>query len=142
MTWLAEKQAPVFVVATANEISQLPAELLRKGRLDEIFFVDLPAVGERREILSIHLRRRQRDPDRFDLEGLGAASEGFSGAELEQAVIAALYDAFYERMELTTAHVLSAIQQTVPLARTMQEQVAELRAWALGRARPAGRNLT
>ena len=139
LTWLSEKQAPVFVVATANEISQLPAELLRKGRLDEIFFIDLPAAAEREEILAIHLRRRQRDPARFDIGGLGAVTEGFSGAELEQGVIAALYDAFYERAELTTPHLLRAIRETVPLVRTMEEQVAELRAWAVGRARPAGR---
>ena len=95
LTWLSEKTAPVFVVATANDISQLPPELLRKGRLDEIFFVDLPSEEERAEIFRIHLSRRGRDPEDFDLPALVAASEDFSGAEIEEAIISALYDAFY-----------------------------------------------
>src|SRR5207248_934811 len=121
LTWLSEKTAPVFVVATANDISQLPPELLRKGRFDETFFVDLPTADERREIFGIHLAKRGRDAGQFDLEALIAASESFSGAEIEQAIISALYDAFYARNELTAEHVLETLCQAVPLARTMDE---------------------
>src|SRR6266700_2978050 len=99
LTWLSEKTAPVFVVATANEISQLPAELLRKGRLDEIFFVDLPSDEERKEIFAIHLAKRGRDPRQFDLDTLVACSENFSGAEIEEGINSALYDAFYAKEE-------------------------------------------
>jgi hypothetical protein len=137
LTWLSEKQAPVFVAATANDISQLPPELLRKGRLDEIFFVDLPALGERIEVLRIHFQKRGRDPAGFDLEALAQASHDFSGAELEEAINSGLYDAFYAGEQLTTTHVLTALAQTVPLARTMAEQISYLRAWAEGRARNA-----
>jgi ATP-dependent 26S proteasome regulatory subunit len=137
LTWLSEKTAPVFVVATANDISQLPPELLRKGRLDEIFFVDLPAREERAEILRIHLARRGRDPAAFDLPALADASHDFSGAEIEEAIISALYDAFSEKEELSSAYILSALSQTVPLAKTMDEQISRLRAWAEGRARNA-----
>jgi ATP-dependent Zn protease len=137
LTWLSEKTKPVFVVATANDITQLPAELLRKGRLDEIFFVDLPAEAERQEIFGIHLRKRGRDPALFDLETLARTSENFSGAEIEQAIISALYDAFYAQSEVTSPHILEAIRQTVPLAKTMDEQINRLRNWAEGRARNA-----
>ncbi len=139
LTWLSEKQKPVFVLATANNISQLPPELLRKGRLDEIFFVDLPNAVERAQILQIHLRKRGRDPQQFDTKQLVAASEGFSGAEIEEAVISALYDVFYLQKELQTADVVAAIQETVPLSRTMAEGVSALRSWAEGRARFASR---
>jgi ATP-dependent 26S proteasome regulatory subunit len=137
LTWLSEKTAPVFVVATANDISQLPPELLRKGRLDEIFFVDLPARQERREVFGIHVRKRGRDPAQFDLDALADASRDFSGAEIEEAINSGLYDAFYAKEQLTTAHVLEALAQTVPLARTMDEQINRLRSWAEGRARNA-----
>jgi len=137
LTWLSEKTAPVFVVATANDISQLPPELLRKGRLDEIFFVDLPARAERLEIFRIHLQKRGRDDARFNLEALAAASEDFSGAEIEEAINSALYDAFNGRTDLTTEHVSNALAQTVPLAQTMDEQINQLRSWADGRARNA-----
>ncbi len=137
LTWLSEKDAPVFVVATANDISQLPPELLRKGRLDEIFFVDLPSEAERAEVFRIHLLKRGRQPENFDLPGLVAASPNFSGAEVEEAIISALYDAFYAGTELTTEHVLDALKETVPLARTMDEQINRLRSWAEGRARNA-----
>lgn len=137
LTWLSEKTAPVFVVATANEIAHLPPELLRKGRLDEIFFVDLPSRAERREIFRIHLARRSRDAAAFDLAALADASDQFSGAEIEEAINSALYDAFYARTDLTTAQVLASIAQTVPLAKTMAEQIGELRTWAEGRARSA-----
>jgi SpoVK/Ycf46/Vps4 family AAA+-type ATPase len=135
LTWLSEKKQPVFVLATANNITRLPAELLRKGRFDEIFFVDLPNRGERGRIFEIHIAKRGRDPKRFDTSALGEAAEGFSGAEIEQAVISALYDAFYLGKDLATAHVLKAIHETVPLSRTMNESIANLRAWANGRAR-------
>ena len=137
LTWLSEKTAPVFVVATANDISQLPAELLRKGRLDEIFFVDLPGPDERTEIFGIHIVRRGREPMHFDLPALAQASPGFSGAEIEEAINSALYDAFYAGEELTMGHLLESLRQTVPLARTMDEQISRLRAWADGRARNA-----
>ncbi len=137
LTWLSEKTAPVFVVATANDISQLPAELLRKGRLDEIFFVDLPTAEERTEIFRIHLAKRRRDAEQFNLEALVDASKDFSGAEVEEAIVSGLYDAFYGQQELTTEHVLEALHQTVPLAKTMDEQINRLRSWAEGRARNA-----
>jgi SpoVK/Ycf46/Vps4 family AAA+-type ATPase len=137
LTWLSEKTAPVFVVATANDISQLPPELLRKGRLDEIFFVDLPAPDERKEIFKIHIAKRKRDPSKFDLDALADASAEFSGAEIEEAVNSALYDAFYTRTELATDNIRTSLSQTVPLARTMDEQINRLRSWAEGRARNA-----
>jgi hypothetical protein len=137
LTWLSEKSAPVFVVATANDVSQLPPELLRKGRLDEIFYVDLPLEEERAEIFRIHLSKRNRNPEGFDLSALVTASPDFSGAEIEEAIISALYDAYYERQELTTAHVVAALGQTVPLAKTMAEKIAAQRNWASGRARNA-----
>jgi ATP-dependent 26S proteasome regulatory subunit len=137
ITWLQEKTAPVMVVATANDISQLPPELMRKGRFDEIFFVDLPAEDERDEIFEIHLRKRKRDPARFDLKGLAAEAVGFSGAEIEQAIIAALYDAFDAGRDIETEDVVRSVRQSVPLSRTMKEQIALLREWAVTRARPA-----
>ncbi len=139
LTWLSEKTAPVFVVATANDISQLPPELLRKGRFDDLFFVDLPGPAERAEIFAIHLARRGRDPAGFDLPALTAASADFSGAEIEEAVISALYEGFSRGEELNTGHVLLALRETVPLARTMAEHLQRLRDWAAGRARPASR---
>ena len=137
LTWLSEKTAPVFVVATANDISQLPPELLRKGRLDEIFFVDLPDKEERAEIFGIHLNKRGRDAAAFDLEALADASRDFSGAEIEEAINSALYDAFYDKQDIRTEHVLNSVTQTVPLAKTMDEQIHRLRHWAEGRARHA-----
>jgi len=137
LTWLSEKTAPVFVVATANDISQLPPELLRKGRLDEIFFVDLPSRDERLEVFRIHVTKRGRAVGQFDLAALADASPNFSGAEIEEAINSALYDAFYAKTELTTQQVLVALAQTVPLAKTMDEQINRLRSWAEGRARNA-----
>jgi AAA+ superfamily predicted ATPase len=137
VTWMQEKTAPVFVVATANDISQLPPELLRKGRFDEIFFVDLPADDERREIFGIHLKRRGRDLARFDLDALAQASDGFSGAEIEQAVIAALYRAFDRGGEVTSEDIIASLRETVPLSVTMSEDIDELREWARLRTRPA-----
>ncbi|MEW6305898.1 MAG: AAA family ATPase [Verrucomicrobiota bacterium] len=139
LTWLSEKTASVFVVCTANDISQLPPELLRKGRMDEIFFVDLPNAAERAEIFAIHIAKRRRDPAQFDLAQLAAQSHDFSGAEIEEAINSALYDAFYSKRDLNSADILNALAQTVPLSRTMDEQLARLRAWAEGRARHATR---
>ena len=137
LAWLQEKRAPVFVAATCNDIQILPPELLRKGRFDEIFFVDLPDPEARREILRIHLEKRQRSAAEFDLEALAGGSEGFSGAELEQAIVAALYTAFSAQQELSTELLLAELGRTHPLAVTRREDVERLRAWARGRTVPA-----
>jgi ATP-dependent 26S proteasome regulatory subunit len=137
LTWMAEKQAAVFVVATANEIADLPPELVRKGRFDEIFFVDLPGDRVRAEILQIHMKRRDLDAKSFDLAKLVATSQGFSGAEIEQGLVAALYAAHACGEALGTAHVLAEFQRTRPLSVVMAERVAALRAWAEGRTVPA-----
>lgn len=137
LTWLQEKQSPVFVVATANDVSALPPELLRKGRFDEIFFIDLPTHKEREEIFTIHLRKRGRDPQKFNIPKLARAAEGFSGAEIEQAIISALFDAFHRSADLDDEAILQELKRTVPLSRTMREHIAALREWASDRARPA-----
>lgn len=139
VTWLQEKTQPVFVIATANDISQLPPELLRKGRFDEIFFVDLPDAEERQEIFRIHLEKRHRLAAQFNLTLLQDQSAGFSGAEIEQVVISALYDAFEHGRPLTTEDVLKSLRETVPLSQTMSEQIAALRKWSKTRARSASR---
>jgi SpoVK/Ycf46/Vps4 family AAA+-type ATPase len=127
----------VFVIATANDISHLPPEMLRKGRVDEIFFVDLPTERERRAIFQIHLAKRKRDPARFDLERLARQSDGFSGAEIEEAIISGLFDAFSQGTDLGTEILMAGLAETVPLSRTMSEELNRLRNWAQGRARPA-----
>src|SRR6059058_1541220 len=137
LTWLQEKTEPVFVVATANQIGSLPPELVRRGRFDEIFFIDLPATAERREIWRIHLAQRRRDPQAFDLSELAQRTEGFSGAEIEQAVIAGLHLAFAEGKDLEQRHLLRAVEDTIPFATTMGEEIARSREWAKTRARPA-----
>lgn len=137
LTWMQEKTEPVFVVATANDISQLPPELLRKGRLDEIFFVDLPGLESRKEILSIHIGKKEREPDDFDLEKLAKESKGYSGAELEEAVREAMFQAFSDEREFATDDISKAIETIVPLVATMPETIADLRKWAKARARPA-----
>jgi SpoVK/Ycf46/Vps4 family AAA+-type ATPase len=137
ITWLQEKRSPVFVIATANNVTQLPPELLRKGRFDEIFFCDLPAAEERKQIFDIHLRKKHRDPSGFELDKLVAATGDFSGAEVEQAVIAALYDAFDASRDLSTEGLLAALGDIVPLAVTMREQIEGMREWARTRARDA-----
>jgi ATP-dependent 26S proteasome regulatory subunit len=134
LTWLQEKTRPVFVVATANRIGQLPPELLRKGRIDEIFFVDLPSAAARREIFEIHLKRKQREPDQFQIDELLENSNGFSGAEIEEAIKDALFTAFDEGIDLTTRHILKALRSTTPLARTRSEEISQMRAWAKSRA--------
>lgn len=137
LTWLQEKHKPVFVVATANDVSALPPELLRKGRFDEIFFIDLPTHTEREQIFSIHLRKRKREPAQFDLPTLAQATEGFSGAEIEQVVIGALFTAFAAGRDLTTEDLLHEIRSTIPLSVMMREEINELRTWAQMRTRPA-----
>jgi ATP-dependent 26S proteasome regulatory subunit len=137
LAWMQERQRSVFVIATANDVRRLPPELLRKGRFDEIFFVDLPGAEARRAIVSIHLARRKREPADFDLQAIAAASEGFSGAELEQAIVAALYDCFSRREPLCTEAILAEIARTRPLSVTMAENVESLRRWARERAVPA-----
>ncbi len=137
LTWLQEKRKPVFVVATANDVSQLPPELLRKGRFDEVFFIDLPTQPEREQVFAIHLRKRKRDPNQYDLTKLAKASEGFSGAEIEQVVVGALFTAFDAKRDLTMDDLLAEIQSTVPLSVMMREEIDELRTWARMRTRPA-----
>jgi len=137
LTWMQEKTSPVFVMATANRVERLPGEFLRKGRFDEIFFVDLPTPEERQQIFNIHLSKRRRDITRFDIEQLAKVSDGFSGAEIEQALVAAMYEAFAQDREFTQLDIIAAIKATLPLSRTMTEQVTALRDWARQRARPA-----
>ena len=137
LTWLAEKQTRVFVVATANEIEQLPPELIRKGRFDEIFFVDLPDLEARKQILQIHARKRSIPLDTDALEGLAQASDGFSGAEIEQAIVAALYTAHAQHQNVDAKMIRAELAATKPLAVVMAEKVAALRAWAQERTVPA-----
>ena len=137
LTWMQEKKSPVFVMATANRVERLPGEFLRKGRFDEIFFVDLPTKEERQDIFQIHLSKRRRDIGRFDLEQLSNMCDGFSGAEIEQGIIASMYEAFAQDREFTQLDIIAAIKSTLPLSRTMTEQVTALRDWARQRARPA-----
>jgi SpoVK/Ycf46/Vps4 family AAA+-type ATPase len=137
LTWMQEKQSPVFVMATANRVERLPSEFLRKGRFDDIFFVDLPSQEEREQIFQIHLSKRRRDIERFDIGQLANICDGFSGAEIEQAIIAAMYEAFAQGREFTQLDIIAASRATMPLSRTMTEQVNALREWARQRARPA-----
>ena len=137
LTWMQDHKEPVFIVATANDIEALPPELLRKGRFDEIFFVGLPKSQARQKIFEIHLNKRKRNPDEFDLKALANAADGFSGAEIEQAVISALYNAFYADKELTTEGLLKAVKEAIPLSVTMAEKIQDLYAWAEGRCVPA-----
>jgi len=136
-TWLQEKSSPVYVVATANSVADMPPELLRKGRFDEIFFVDLPFPAEREEIFRIHLRKRKRNPDDFDISELAHATHGFSGAEIEEVLISAMYDAFAEKREVADTDIMKSVEATVPLSRTMEEKVKAIREWASTRARRA-----
>ena len=138
VTWLQEKRNPVFVCATANDISRLPSELMRKGRFDEIFFVDLPNEQEREDILAVHLRKRKRDPGLFDLKRLSAATVGYTGSDLEGVVKAALEEAYLDgKRDLSNEDILRQVEQTLPLSVTMKEQIQTLREWARTRARPA-----
>ncbi len=134
LTWLQDRQPGVFLVATSNNINALPPELLRKGRFDEIFFVDLPDAEARAELFRIHLKRRGRDPAGFDLVALASASEGFSGAEVEQAIASALYTAFSKQQQLSTEIIVAECLATRPLSVTRREEVERLRDWARERA--------
>ncbi len=137
LTWMQEREAPVFLAATANEVETLPVELLRRGRFDEIFFFDLPGPEERARIFALHLMRRERAPEGFDLEALAGASEGFTGAEIEGVVVAALYHAFSDRHPLSTEILIEEIRATRPLAELRPEAIAAIRAWGHTHARPA-----
>lgn len=134
LTWMQEKTKPVFVVATANDISQLPPELLRKGRMDEIFFVDLPTEKERTEIIKIHLEKKHRKPKDFDILKLAKEGNGFSGAELEEVLKEALFQAYDKEREVNTEDLLEAMKKTFPLSRTMHETIGKMRKWAKSRA--------
>ena len=145
LTWMQEKTSPVFVVATANNINLLPPELLRKGRFDEIFFVDLPSKEERQNIFSIHLKKKGQNPDQFPLELMGNKTEGFNGAEIEECIKEAMFAAYVDNPEdpkLTASHIMEAISMTVPLSTTMKEQISSLRQWAATRAKNASKNVT
>jgi SpoVK/Ycf46/Vps4 family AAA+-type ATPase len=133
LTWMTERKKRIFLAATANDISALPPELLRKGRFDEIFFVDLPEAEVRGDIFRIHLKRRGLDPDRFDVPTLSAKADGFSGAEIEQTIVSALYEAGAQSVPLAATHVVAEIERTRPLSVVMAERIAALREWAAGR---------
>lgn len=137
LSWMQDRKAAVFVAATCNNVTVLPPELIRKGRFDELFFVDLPNQAERQEIFSIQLARRKRNPGEFDLEKVAAAATGYSGAEIDAAVQGALYAAYSEKKPLSTQLLLDALRQTVPLSTTRAEEVAALRDWARTRTVPA-----
>jgi SpoVK/Ycf46/Vps4 family AAA+-type ATPase len=136
LTWMSERHSAVFLVGTANDISRLPPELVRKGRFDEIFFVDLPSAETRRQILEIHLRKRGLDPKAFDLGALAETTDGFSGSELEQAIVSASYAARAKNRGVSQAGLLEEIRQTRPLSVVMAEQVNGLRQWAADRTVP------
>jgi hypothetical protein len=136
LTWMAERESQVFVVATANDISTLPPELVRKGRFDEIFFVDLPDDKVRADIFGIHLSKRDQHTQRFDLPAMAAASDGFSGAEVEQAVVSAFYAAHAQKESLETRHILEELARTRPLSVVMAERIGRMREWAAGRTVP------
>jgi SpoVK/Ycf46/Vps4 family AAA+-type ATPase len=137
LSWMQDRNGEVLTVATANDVSKLPPEFLRKGRFDETFFVDLPNEEARRAILEIHLRKRHKDPAAFDLALIVNRTDGFSGAELEQAVVSALYTVFADKKELTTDAILAEVAATRPLAQTMSERITALREWGKGHTVPA-----
>ncbi len=137
LTWMQEHTRPVFLIATANDVSALPPELLRKGRFDEIFFIDLPGPEARRQIIEIHLKKRSRDPELFDLPAIVAACDGYSGAEIESGIKTSIYNAFARGSLLSTQMVIDALRSSPPLSVTMGERMAALRAWAAGRCVPA-----
>jgi SpoVK/Ycf46/Vps4 family AAA+-type ATPase len=137
LSWMQDRKAPVFVAATCNNVSALPPELIRKGRFDELFFVDLPNQAERKQIFAIHLTRRKRNPAEFDLDRVAASAKGYSGAEIDAAVQTALYAAFSGKQNLSTQGLLDALKATVPLSTTRSEEIQGLRQWARLRAVPA-----
>lgn len=132
--WMQERKQPVFVAATCNDVTALPPELIRKGRFDELFFVDLPNASERNQILTIQMKKRKRDPGQFDLDRVAAAASGFSGAEIEAAVQTSLYAAYSREQELSTADLINSLKSTVPLSTTRAEEIQALRSWAHARA--------
>ncbi|MBZ5656680.1 MAG: AAA family ATPase [Acidobacteriia bacterium] len=134
LSWMQDRKAPVFVAATCNNVTVLPPELIRKGRFDELFFVDLPNTAERKQIFSIQLTKRKRNPADYDLDKVAAAAKGFSGAEIESAVQGAMYAAFSRKQELSSEDLLAALSSTVPLSITRAEEIATLRDWARDRA--------
>lgn len=134
---MQDRKAPVFVAATCNNVTVLPPELIRKGRFDELFFVDLPNNAERTQIFSIQLAKRKRSPAEFDLDKVTSAANGYSGAEIDAAIQAALHAAYSEKKQLTTQSLIDALAQTVPLSTTRAEEIADLREWARTRAVPA-----
>ncbi len=135
--WMQERKAPVFVAATCNNVTALPPELIRKGRFDELFFVDLPNQSEKKQIFAIQLKRRKRNPAEFDLDRVAAAARGFSGAEIDAAVETALYAAYSSKQPLSVQALLDALKATVPLSITRAEEIQSLREWARTRAVPA-----
>jgi SpoVK/Ycf46/Vps4 family AAA+-type ATPase len=137
LTWLQERRAAVFVAATANEVERLPPELARRGRFDEVFFVDLPSPAERAQILAVHLRRRGRDPAVYRVAELARTLEHWSGAEIEQMVAAGLFRAYADRADLTEEHLRAAARELVPLATLYEERIQALRQWGQARARRA-----
>ena len=137
LSWLQDKRSPVFVVATANDLSGIPPEFLRQGRFDDIFFVGLPGPEEREAILKIHVARRRRDPERYALDEVVKLTDGFSGAEIEQAVISGLYRAFDAERELDGMDILAAVKETTPLSRARAREIAALTAWASANAKLA-----
>jgi len=134
LSWMQERKPAVFVAATCNNVTVLPPELIRKGRFDELFFVDLPSVAERKQVFAIQLRKRRRDPADFDLDRVAEAAQGFSGAEIESAVQTALYAAFARKQELSNDDLITALSSTVPLSVTRAEEISNLRDWAKHRA--------
>jgi len=137
LSWMQDRKAPVFVAATCNNVTALPPELIRKGRFDELFFVDLPNQAERKQVFSIQLAKRKRNPAEFDLENIAGAAKGYSGAEIDAAVQTALYAAYSEKKALSTESLVSALAQTIPLSTTRAEEIQALREWARTRATPA-----
>ncbi len=137
LTWMSEKKSPVFIVATANDLTKLPPELLRKGRWDEMFFLDLPTVQERTEIWAVQIQMKGRKPKKFNLQALAESTENWTGAEIEALFNEGLFAAFHKGKEPTTELLVELSQNTVPLSKTMAEQLAHLRSWAEGRCRRA-----
>ncbi|OGD26304.1 MAG: hypothetical protein A2Y56_13395 [Candidatus Aminicenantes bacterium RBG_13_63_10] len=142
LTWMQEKDKMVFVAATANRIHLLPAEIIRKGRFDQIFFLDLPNDEERKEIFSIHITKNGGDPSRFDMEFLSISAKGWNGSEIEQVIVAARVDAFFEKRAFSHEDVVRNIMKIVPLSKTMESQIKEIKGWAYNRAVPASRRMS
>jgi SpoVK/Ycf46/Vps4 family AAA+-type ATPase len=141
LKWMSERTCPVYIIMTANDVAKLPPEFTRKGRIDEIFGVFLPTDDERQAILSIHLRLRQREPEQFDLAALTAATDMYTGADLEQVIITGLKLAFHEGAELSIDHLLAAVPEVRPLSQTDPERVAAMTKWLERRTKPAGAHM-